>query len=45
MTYHDRIYKISETIGPITKTLKQLLLDIQYGNIKDNYGFQYDIEL
>lgn len=45
MTYHDRIYKISEKIGPITKTLKQLLLDIQYGNIKDNYGFQYDIEL
>jgi len=41
LTYHKKEYKISDTIGPMTKKLKQLLLDIQYGNINDAYGFQY----
>ena len=45
LTYQDKTYHISNEIGPITKKLKQLLLDIQYGNIKDDYGFQVDVTL
>jgi branched-chain amino acid aminotransferase len=45
LTYQNKEYLISKEIGPMTKKLKQLLLDIQYGNIKDDYGFQVDVTL
>ena len=45
LTYQDKEYLISKEIGPMTKKLKQLLLDIQYGNIKDDYGFQVNVTL
>ena len=45
LTYHEKIYHISDTIGPMTKKLKEMLLDIQYGNSKDDNGFQYNVEL
>jgi branched-chain amino acid aminotransferase len=45
LTYKNNEYHISDLIGPVTKKLKQLLLDIQYGNIQDDYGFQVDVTL
>ncbi|MDA0872125.1 MAG: branched-chain amino acid aminotransferase [Firmicutes bacterium] len=45
LTYQEKVYHISESIGPVTKKLKQLLLDIQYGNIKDEFGFQFNVTL